>query len=146
MTRKEILEARDVTVYKRLLRVLGDYVEDNAGTEYAELLNRACDKGKQIMPKDKRALAILDCVLKGDTVPRIIQNLFNLRFTNLPIDVKPMFKNRRVVVASWTRGMYTSDRVKDLIDFEGKGQGKWTDIDKKKVTLLDMTTDEKEGK
>jgi len=146
MRRKKILEAKDVSVYKRLLRVLGDYVEDNAGTEYAELLNRACDKGKQIMPKDKNALAILDNVLKGDTVPRVIQNLFNFRFTNLPICVKPMFKDRRIVVASWTRGSNTTDRVKELIDWEGRGQGKWTDIDRKKITLLDLTKTDKEDK
>ena len=147
MTREQILEARDVVIYKRLLRVLADYVEDNAGTEYAELLDRAVDKGKQILPKDKHALAILNCVLKGETVPRIIQNLFNFRFSNLPICVKPMFKNgRRIMVASWTRGVHTTDRVKELIDWEGKGQGKWTDLDAKKITLLDLTKDEKEDK
>lgn len=147
MTRKQILEARDVAVYKRLLRVLADYVEGNAGTEYALLLNTAVDKGMSIMPKDKHALAILNCVLNGETVPRIIQNLMNYRFSSLPVCVKPMFKGgRRIVVASWTRGMHTSDRVKELIDWEGKGQGKWTDIDAKKVTLLDMLKDEKEDK
>jgi len=148
MTREQILEAKDVSIYKRLLRVLGDYAESNAGTGVDDLFNRlTSEKGISMLPKDKHALAILDCVLKGPSVPGIVQKLLNCRFASLPICVKPMYKvGRRTRVASWTRGMFTTDKVKELIDWEGKGKGGWTDIDAEKVTLLDLTKDEKEDK
>lgn len=147
MMRKQIIEAKDVNIYKRLLRVLGDYKDTNAGTGVDELFNRAIDGGKKILPKDKHALEILNCILQGTSVPGIINKLLNCRFASLPICVKPMFKaGKRTIVASWTRGMYTTDRVKELIDWENKGNGGWTDIDANKVTLLDLTKDEKEDK
>jgi hypothetical protein len=40
--------------------------------------------------------------------------------------------------------MYVTDMVKELIDWEGKGRGSWTDIDSNKVTLLDLTKDKEE--
>jgi len=147
MTRKQIIEAKDVNIYKRLLRVLGEYKDSNAGTGVDDLFNKLVDKGMKILPKNKNALAILDHVLSDASVPGIIQKLLNCRFASLPISVKPLYKSgRKTMVASWTRGMYTTDRVKELIDFEGKGSGSWTDIDGEKVTLLDLTKDEKEDK
>jgi hypothetical protein len=146
MTRDQILESKDVSIYKRLLRVLGDYKEAHAGTDIDDYFDRLTSpKGIKMLPKDKHALVILDCVLKGPSVPGIIQKLFNCRFASLPICVKPMYKvGRRTRVASWTRGMYVTDMVKELIDWEGKGRGSWTDIDSNKVTLLDLTKDKEE--
>jgi hypothetical protein len=104
-------------------------------------------QGIKMLPKDKHALVILDYLLKGASIPGIIQKMLNCRFASLPICVKPMYKvGRRTRVASWTRGMFTTDKVKELIDWEGKGKGGWTDIDANKVTLLDLTKDEKEEK
>ena len=36
----------------------------------------------------------------------------------------------------WGRGDQIYDKVKDLINFDGKGSEKWCDADGKKVTLL----------
>lgn len=139
-----INEAVDVRLYKKLLRVLADYSENMPTTECDRLLEIALDKGKSILPKDKVALAILKYILNDrDTVPAIIQHLLNDRFSCLPADIKPMYRdgNRRFV-AFYTRGIEINDKVKSLINFEGEKGGNWSDIDGNKVTIDDMTSEE----
>lgn len=143
---KKVMEAKDLTTYKRLLRVLGDYCTKTPGTGVDRLFNIATDKGKSIMPSDKRALAILSNLLgKENTFPQVVQQLLNMRFSSLPIEVRPLYKDgRKTRVASWSRGANVSDRVKDLVNWDdGGGKGQWTDIDGKKVSLIDMTKEDK---
>lgn len=138
----KLFEAKDVAIYKQLLRVLGDYVQKTPGTGVDKLFDAAVESGKSIMPKDKRALMILNHILyKKDTTPAIVQKLLNARFSSLPIDIRPIYKDgRKKVVAAWNRGVNTSDRIKDLIDFAGGSTGgSWADIDGNSVKLIDMT-------
>lgn len=144
MTRKKIFEAQDVELYKRLLRILGEYEKSAPATGVHRLFSLAVENGKKILPKDALALRILDDVLCEDSVGRTVQKLLNLRFSNLSIGHRPVAKNgKKHEVAFWTRGDFTSDRVQHLIDWEADGKsGAWTDMNKEKVQLVDMSKKE----
>lgn len=144
---KRILEAKDLALYKTMLRVLGDYCTNVPFTGVDKLFNMMIEKGAQVMPKDEHALDILRFVLRMKSPAVIVHQLLNLRFSDLPVEVRPITKKgRRHEVASWTRDEIISDRVKDLVDWSGSGkQGAWTDIDGNKVELVDAN-DEEEGK
>ena len=142
--RKIIVESKDVKVYKKLLNVLGDYCAKNPVTGVDDLLDAAVTHGKKILPSDKRAIAIITWVLDSHSVPAAVQKLLNMSFSNLPPDLRPIMKDgRKHRVTFWARGNRVSDKVKDLIDWEGSGKtGAWTDLEGKKVSLLDLTKPE----
>lgn len=135
---KRIQEAKDVQIYQRLLKTLGDYTANVPTTGVDNLFDVASEQGKKILPKDKKAIEVLDYVLSCGSVPRIVHKLLNLRFSDLPVECRPIMKDgRKHRIAHWSRGTKISDRVKDLIDWENTGQtGKWTDIDGEKIDLI----------
>ncbi len=135
---KRITESKDVTIYKALLQILGEYSTKVPGTGMDRLLDAVIEQGKKILPKDERALMILSYVL-GHGTPAAVQKLLNIRFSDLPPELKPMNKaGRRHQVPFWTRDTHTSDKVKDLIDWSATGKaGQWTDTNGEKVDLLD---------
>lgn len=141
---KRILEAKDLEIYKRLLRILGAYAKEAPAQGIERLFNAAVEKGKSVMPKDKQALAILDELLDEEKPADTVQKLMNMRFCSLPVCCKPLVKaGRRCQVAYWNRGDHTSDRVKDLIDWDATGKsGKWSEVDGTSVKLVDMTKKE----
>ena len=142
----ELFEAnKSLSVYKKLLYVLGDYTDNFPGTGVGKLFNQAIANGKKILPSDKKALDILWCVLTQDTAAASLHKLLNMRFSNLPLELQPMSKpGRAKEVSFWSRGAQTYDKVKDLIDFEGVGKkGSWTDVDGNKMKLIDVTVEEK---
>jgi len=150
MNIQKIFEAKDLQLYKRLLQVLGDYSINVPCTGVDRIFDLATEHGAKIMPKDKIAICILDYVLSRESTPLIIQQLLNMRFSDLPIEppsCRPIIKpERRHEIAFWTRGNLISDRVKDLIDWEGTGkQGLWTDISGKKHEVIDTNTLDVEG-
>ena len=135
---KEILEAKDVTLYKHLINNLGAYNDRFGLTGLYNTFRKACDNGVKIMPKDPDALAILEYVLYAGTMSSIIQKLLNLRFSDLPIDVRPMMKNgKRKEVAFWDKDGKICDKIIDLINFDGGPKGYWIDMDGGKVQLID---------
>jgi len=136
---------KSLSTYKRLLLVLGDYQLNFPGTGVGKLFNQAVENGKKILPSDKLALEILWTILSKETSAAAIHKLLNMRFSNLPTELQPMSKEgRSKEVAFWSRGSTVSDKVKSLIDFEGKGKkGTWTNVDGGKVELLDITQEEK---
>jgi hypothetical protein len=138
-------EAKNLNLFKRLLRILGEYCKSVPATGTDRLFDIAVEKGLKILPKDKTALAILDEVLKEDSVPESVQELLNMRFANLPIKCRPLVKKgQKHEVASWARDTLISDKVKDLINWDGTGAaGKWSDLEGKKVELIDMSKEEK---
>jgi len=142
---RKILEARDTTLYKKLVSALGEYTTNVPATGINNLFDFAVKHGAKILPKDKRALDILDYILSCDSTARIIHKLLNLRFSDLPTELRPISKvGRKHQVAHWARGASISDRVKDLIDWEGSGTaGKWADVDGEAVTLIDISKEEK---
>ena len=137
---KNLFEAQDVELYKKLLRILGDYSLKAPMSGIDKLLDTAIEQGKKVLPSDKNALNILAFVL-DDSVPSAIQNLLNLRFSDLPVSVRPITKaGKRHEVCWFTKNTLVSDKVKSLIDFEATGKkGQWTDLNGKKVALIDIT-------
>jgi len=102
---KRILEAKDLEIYKRLLRILGAYAKEAPAQGIEHLFNVVVEKGKSIMPKDKHALAILDELLDEEKPADTVQKLMNMRFCSLPACCKPLMKaGRRYHVAFWNRG------------------------------------------
>jgi len=142
---KKIREAKDVNLYQRLLKVLGDYSASVPATGVDNLFDVAAAQGKKILPKDKKALEILDCILSSGSVARVVHKLLNLRFSDLPVECKPIMKDgRKHLVTHWSRDGKISDRIKDLVDWENTGKaGGWTDIDGEKVDLIPIQKEEK---
>jgi len=140
-----IFEARDLDVYKRLLKVLGEYSDKFPGTGVGRMFDHALESGKKILPKDKLAVDILYFILKNNSVASAVHKILNLRFSNLPIEFRPLVKNgRRKEVAHWARETLVSDKIKDLIDWKGTGKaGYWADVDGNKVKLHDLSQEEK---
>ena len=142
---KKIREAKDISIYQRLLQVLGDYSGSIPCTGVDKLFDVASEHGKKILPKDKKALEILDYILSGGTTARVVHKLLNLRFSDLPVECRPIMKDgRKHLVTHWSREKKISDRVKDLIDFDLSGKtGHWVDIDGEKADLLPIKKEEK---
>lgn len=140
-----ILEAKDLDVYKKLLRMLGEYSEKFPGTGVTRMFDQALENGKKILPKDKLAIDILHHIFKTSSVPGAVHKLLNWRFSNLPIELRPLIKNgRKKMVAHWTREALVSDKVKDLIDWAASGKkGHWSDVDGGKVKLYDLQKGDK---
>jgi len=142
---KRIQESKDVQIYQKLLKVLGDYSITTPATGIDSLFDTASGEGKKVLPKDKKALEILDYVLSCNSVPRCIHKLLNLRFSDLPVEYRPISKDgRKHRVCHWVRGAEISDRVKDLVDWKNTGKiGKWGDIEGEPVELIPLEKEEK---
>jgi len=140
-----LIEAKNLTVYKKLLRVLGEYTDKFSSTGVTRLFNNAKDKGIKIIPKDKRAIDILNHVLSIDSVPSAVQHFLNLRFSDLPIELKPIYKNgNRNEVSFWEKDGNIHDKVSTLVSFNDEKGGAWVDVNGKKVVLVDMTKDKED--
>ena len=137
----KLTEAKDLEIQKRLLYLFGEYSSEVPATGASALFSKLVKNGLSGMPKDKRALAILSKVVKSDkSIPAKIQEILNLRFSGLPIEVRPIYKNGNMKeVAFWERGGKIYDQVISLIDFDGKTRsGSWVDARGHKVDLIDM--------
>jgi len=141
---RAISEAKDVNAYKHLLRVLGDYCKKFVATGVDELLTQAIDKGKSVIPSDKLALSIISDLLKNESVGAAVQALLNMRFSDLPIELRPVYKDGiKCRCAMWTADDVVGDKVRNLLRFDKDAKkGKWTDIDGKPVELVDMMKEE----
>lgn len=143
MKKNRIAEAKDVSLYKKMLNILGNYIDRFPATGCEKLFQVAVEQGVKIIPKDRAALNVLDHIF-DECAPTAIQKLLNIRFSDLPVCVKPLYKNgRKHLVAFWNRDNVAYDRVKELIDFAGTGKaGSWSNLDGDKVTLIDMSKEE----
>jgi hypothetical protein len=139
----KILEAKDLTLYKRLLSVLGEYSILVPCTGVSKMFDLAVKGGIKVMPKDEMAHDILRYVLysvEAKSVAGIVHKFLNMRFSDLPVEHRPMIKvSKRHEVAFWARGKVLSDRVKDLINFDDTNDvGYWSDVDGNKQELIDL--------
>ncbi len=133
-TRRRVCEAKKVVVYKKLLQLFGEFCDRSPATSVERLFTILAEKGAAILPTDKRALAILNRYASFESV----QNLLNHRFSDLPAELKPVTKSgNRHELALWCIDKQVFDKVRDLLDFEEGKKGFWSDVDCKKVTLLD---------
>jgi len=136
---QRILESVDLVVYKKLLTILGDFITKFPATGTDNLFDQLANTGKKILPKDKKALEILNYVLDKESGPSSIQRLLNMRFEDLPADVKPNIKiSNRYEAASWLRNGVVSDKIKDLVDWENTGKtGGWSDSKGNKAVIVE---------
>jgi hypothetical protein len=136
---QRIQEAKDVSVYKRLIQILGEYSKGFPFTGVDKYFQKAVNMGKNILPRDKTALNIIEYVLQGESSSGVVQKLLNTRFSDLPVEHRPCTKkDRRKEVAFWMLKDRMGDKVVDLINFEGEGTGHWVTADGEKATLIDM--------
>lgn len=139
-----VLEAKDLSVYRRLLKVLGGYSDNFPGTGVGRMFDAALEHGKKILPKDTLAISILDHILKTNSGAAAVSKILNLRLSELPVELRPLIKDgKRKIVAHWAREALVGDKIKDLIDWEGTGKkGHWANTDGEKVKLHDLSQKE----
>jgi len=141
MNIKKITEAKDVELYKRLLEVFGNYMSIFPCTGVDILFDNLVAHGKKLLPKNGQALKILDHIISLTDEPGIVQKLLNMRFSDLPVEIRPVAKNGEIVY--WERNGNTSDRIRDLVDFvDTGGQGRWSDSKGQKITLVGIDYNE----
>lgn len=142
---KTILEGRDLTLYKQLLRTLGEYTDSFPATGVDRIFNSMVRRGLKSVPKDKKALDILDSLIYGcpggdPSMPRIVSDLLNKRFSDLPFPVRPVFMNgRKREVAFFSKGGRLHDRVISLLLVGDEPVEGWVDVNGKKVEIVDMS-------
>jgi len=136
---RELLEsAKDLSLYKRLVELFSEFVDNYPGTGMGIIYRKILDTGMKCVPKDKQAILILDFALSSMS----LSDFVNKRFDELPIIVRPIYKvgNRRIT-AFYCKSSKIYDKVFDLLDFEGI-KGGWSDANCKKVSLVDLNTKE----
>jgi len=145
MKARRIVEAKDLMLYKKMLRVFGDYTADVPFSGASQLFDNLVENGAKVLPSDATALGILNHVLNTGSNAASIHKLLNIRFSDLPGNVRPMIRpGRKLIVANWSDGNQVSDRVKDLVNWNGKGKsGFWSDINGEKSEVVDLTIVEK---
>jgi hypothetical protein len=137
-------EAKDLGLYKKLLRVLGGYSDKFPATGVSKLFKDVLDKGMKVIPKDKRAQRVLAKILNSeDSVPAKVQQLLNIRFADLPMDCRPIYKDgKSKQVAFWQVDGKVNDKVLSLLSVDSKS-GHWSDVNGSRVSLIDIGTEEK---
>ena len=137
----KILENRqDLQVYKKLIIVASAYIDQYHGSAFAPVFDSLLKKGIKCLPRDAKALDILEHILtKQTTTAAKINELLNLRFSDLPTSVRPVFsaKPGHQETAGWKRGDRVYDRLMALINVEENGEaGQWTDVSGDPVKLI----------
>lgn len=141
--------AKDLALYKALIRTLSEYADKFPATGVDKIANSAMERGISTIPKDKQALAILGSIINDKTLSPAarVQKLMNLRFTDLPVEVRPIYKRvNRKLVAFWSVDGKLHDKVFKLLNIDGGPAGFWADLDAKRVSLVDLTKDNDGGK
>jgi hypothetical protein len=135
-------EAKDLSVYKKMLTVFCDFTDRYPGTGMSRVYKNLLNAGLKCVPKDKRAQEMLNYVL-SDNVPKSIQDLINTNFTELPITIRPLYKvGNEKVVGFWNKDGKICGKTFDLLILDGESAGFWCDEKGEKIDLLDLS---KEG-
>jgi hypothetical protein len=133
-----LAEAKDLNLYTKLLATFAKFVDDYPGTGMGKIYNKLLRAGMKSVPKDKRAVAILASVMKCGG-PKAIQELMNTRLIDLPITIRPIYKDGNAKrTAFFHRDGKTYSQVKDLLNLEGEGTGTWSDENGNKVSLIEL--------
>jgi len=141
--------AARLDVYKQMITVIGEYIVKFPATGIDEFFNKLIENGVKTVPTDDKALNIVGAIFCGigpDTSepcefsgPKAIQNFMNLRFSDLSVRLRPLYKDGEgIKTASWSCGECVSDRVKDLVNPEGKATGFWCSEDGDKISLIEL--------
>ncbi len=127
-----------------MLRVFGDYTAGTPASGISGMYDALIEHGAKILPSDKDALWIIKNMFDVDESDATkIHKLLNIRFSDLPGSIRPMIRpNRKILTANWTIDGVVSDRVKDLIDWNGSGKkGFWSDVDGNKAEIVNSTVE-----
>jgi hypothetical protein len=138
---KKLSEATDLNLFKRILSAFSCFVERQPGTGMSRVYKSMLDSNVKMMPKDQRALDILDYICKNKSDSALVQDIMNTSFTDLPCTVRPVYKNgSSKVVAFWCCDGKIFGKAADLLDLDGKSGSKfWSDEKGNKVDLIDLT-------
>jgi len=125
ITLDSILEnEKDLTTYEKLLKAFADYTDAFPATGCDKMLEILLNKKTAVMPKDKLAQTILGYVVDSkENASGIVQNVLNMRFSDLPVEYRPMYEyesNKKV--ACWKHGEAVSDKVVSLLDLGQAGK------------------------
>ncbi len=138
-------EAKDLSVYKELLRVLGEYTDLFPATGVDRIFATLVKKGIKTVPKDKKALAILQWVIGKkamDSIPAAVNDLLNVRFSELAPNFKPIyFRGKGREVAFWGKSGKIYDKVISLLALSDETVDGWVDVHGNKVEVVDMLED-----
>ena len=142
--KKKLSEATDLGLFKRILGAFSCVVERQPGTGMSKVYKAMLDVNVKMMPKDKRALDILDYVVKDKSDSAIVQDVMNKTFTDLPCTVRPTYKvGSSKLIAFWCADGKIFNKVADLLDLDGGSSTKfWSDEKGAKIDLIDLTTEE----
>lgn len=137
-----LTEAQDLNVYKKMLEIFSDFTDKYPGTGMNRVYKSILDAGLKCVPKDKRAVEMLDYVL-SDNVPKSVQELINTNFGDLPITIRPLYKSaNQKLVGFWSKDGKICGKTFDLLSLGKEGKGFWCDEKGEKIDLLDLS---KEG-
>ena len=135
-------EAKDLSVYKKILNIFCDFTDKYPGTGMSRVYKNLLDAGLKCVPKDKRAVEMLNYVL-SDNVPKSVQELINTNFADLPITIRPLYKaGNQKLVGFWSKDGKICGTTFDLLTLGEEGKGFWCDEKGEKIDLLDLS---KEG-
>jgi hypothetical protein len=133
---KALTEAADLNVFKDIIKTLGEYADKFPATGVEDLLDKLISAGVKCIPKDKKAQEILTHVIHSGPPPGAVQKLLNMRFAELPYDLRPLHRSgRRHRVAMWCVDGSVTDKVQGLLKLNSKS-GYWSDTNCDKVTLM----------
>jgi len=135
----KLTESKEVNLYKKLLKILSNYIEANPMTGVDAMFDKAIILGKKIIPKDEKALCIIEYMLNGQSSADIVHKLFNYRLSDLPPEYKPTIKlKQKHILANWCKDGRVYDNVRSLINFEGTADtGFWSTITGEKAVLIE---------
>jgi hypothetical protein len=132
---------KDLTTFEKLLKAVADFTDAYPATGLDQMFTNMLNNKTKIMPKDKNAIAILDYVSCMKTTPAgVVQQLLNLRFGDLPMEVRPIYDLAgKKTTAYWRRGNKVYDKVVSLLDFAQEGDVKgFVDEKGEKVEIVDI--------
>jgi len=138
---KILNEAKDLTAYKKLIRVFGEYSDKFPATGVSKMFNQLVSVGLKAMPKDKVALVILRDLATQGNASLCVQSILNKKFSDLSFAVKPVYIGEygKKMTAFWDKGGSVYDGVKLLLNLEGEVKGYWSDESGNKVKLIDKS-------
>jgi hypothetical protein len=143
MDLQKLSENAGLDLYKKLLLTVSDFCDTYPGTGVGKIYNQVLAGGIKIMPKDKKALEIIKHVVSNSSGPRAMQDLLNKTFLDLPLNLRPLYKDKNSkVVAFWLKGDQLCSKVIDLLNLEDQGGGKWSDEQRKSVDLINFNEEE----
>jgi len=134
-----LLESKKLNTYKRLLSVFSEFVDKNPGTGLSNVYAKILSCGVKCLPKDKRAMEILNSVIFNKTVSQTVQELMNTALTDLPVTVRPVYKKGNFkLTAFYNKAGKNLNKVMDLLHLDKETGGVWADEGGEQVDLIEL--------